>query len=186
MAKPKESKNAKGHLKARLEFLHQASQYLHQSSTKSDRNQPKDMEVTGPPDNSKDVRLDGPQVISLQMEKDTGSNVKGPTTARKSLTNLSRICISQMRGVSLKTQMRLPVTVKRSFCKRCDTVMDFQTTALQEVQNDSKGRKKPWADVRVVCCLVCGTEKRFPLAGKRSQKLALREKVQKQGQASLS
>lgn len=183
MAKPKESKNAKSHLKARLDFLQQASEYLYHSATESssDRAQnEKPTEVFGqskhgsPEDKSPE--------ISSRMEADVPSNVTGRPKPAKSLTNLSRIWISQMRGVSLKSQVRLPVPVKRSFCKRCESVMDFQATAAQEIQNESKGRNKPWADVRVIRCLVCGTEKRFPLVGTRSQRLALRKKAKKQDQ----
>ncbi|KAJ5249159.1 hypothetical protein N7468_000610 [Penicillium chermesinum] len=177
MAKPKESKNAKSHLKARLDFLQQASQYLHNCATKRDQNA-KPINLLH---DSKDISLEASQFPS-RMETDAVSDRLGrdkrqgqQDPPKQSLSNVSRMCISQMRGVSLKSQTRLPVLVKRSFCKRCDSVLDLETTAVQEIENKSKGRKKPWAEVRVVRCLICGTEKRFPIAGKRSQRLALRD-----------
>lgn len=89
---------------------------------------------------------------------------------------LSRVYISQMRGVSLKTQLRLPQDVKRSFCKRCDTLLIPGVNCAEEMRNDSRGGKKPWADVRVVRCGVCDTEKRFPRGQKKGLKLAERKK----------
>lgn len=183
MAKPKESKNAKSHLKARLDFLQQASEYLHQSVTESSSNRAQNEKPTEGFEQPKHGSPgDKYPELSSRMEIDVPSNVTGRPTPAKSLTNLSRMWTSQMRGVSLKSQVRLSIPVKRSFCKRCESVMDFQTTAAQEIQNESKGRKKPWADVRVIRCLVCGTEKRFPLAGTRSQRLALRKKAKEQDQ----
>lgn len=79
-----------------------------------------------------------------------------------------------MRGVSLKTQTRLPVLVKRSFCKKCDTLMTPTVSCKKEMQNASRGCKKPWADILVVRCLVCGAEKRFPQTERRSRKLSER------------
>jgi hypothetical protein len=47
-------------------------------------------------------------------------------------------------------------------------------TCSHEIRNESRGGKKPWADVLVVRCFACGTEKRFPQTDKRATKLALR------------
>jgi ribonuclease P protein subunit RPR2 len=80
-----------------------------------------------------------------------------------------------MRGVSLKTQLRLPVEVKRSVCKRCDTLLIPEVNSTEEIRNASRGRRKPWADVRVVRCSTCGTEKRFPQTDRRSKKLSERQ-----------
>lgn len=76
----------------------------------------------------------------------------------------------------MKTQIRLPVTLKRSFCKRCDTILIPGVTCSHETKNASRGGKKPWANVLVVQCLSCGTEKRFPQTEKRGKKLVERRK----------
>ncbi|KAJ5166187.1 uncharacterized protein N7482_004968 [Penicillium canariense] len=175
----KEAKNSKSHLKARTDYLQQAATYLQNvylqgrtaTGTKST-----DLETAL--GNEETSEQPAPQATS--PKKDVSMSMSsGPATQRtmkKPLANLSRMCISHMRGVSLKTQTRLPVTVKRSFCKRCDTLLLPGVNCLQEVRNDSRGRKKPWADVRVLRCLVCDTEKRFPQTEKRSEKLSERRK----------
>ncbi|PYH79876.1 Rpr2-domain-containing protein, partial [Aspergillus uvarum CBS 121591] len=96
------------------------------------------------------------------------------------LPQLSRNYLSQMRGVSLKTQLRLPVDMKRSFCKRCDTLLLPGVTCTREMRNPSRGRRKPWAELLVIRCSTCGTEKRFPQTEKRSKKLT--DRRQEQGQ----
>jgi ribonuclease P protein subunit RPR2 len=87
--------------------------------------------------------------------------------------SLPRQYISQMRGVSLKTQLRLSVETKRSFCKRCDILLVPGVTCIEETQNASRGRRKPWANVHVTRCAACGTEKRIP-AQQRGKKLSTR------------
>ena len=108
----------------------------------------------------------------------------GHVSTPSPLTNLTRVYLSQMRGVSLKTQTRLAVPVKRSFCKRCDTLLDQGASCVHEVRNASRGRSKPWADVLVIRCLVCGTEKRFPQTDRRSRKLSDRQAQLKQQENS--
>ncbi|KAF3400222.1 hypothetical protein F1880_008089 [Penicillium rolfsii] len=171
----KEARNSKSHLKARMDYLQQAAKYL------------------------QDVHLQGraaagtstinPQTTKIHVENfehqtiftaSSGANADvdqaniHQSRPLKPLTNLSRVYTSHMRGVSLKTQTRLSVPVKRSFCKRCDTSLFPGVSCTQEIRNESRGRKKPWADVLVIRCLVCGTEKRFPQTEKRSKKLSER------------
>lgn len=187
---PKEGKNSKSHVKARLEYLQGAAEYF-QSVSKF-------------PDQARAAITDDATVVNngadeLFAPKDTPNTYAGkPTTAskgqgqghrnaNKTLANLSRVSISHMRGVSLKTQTRLPVPVKRSFCKRCDTLMLSGVNCTHEVTNASRGRKKPWADVLVVRCLVCSTEKRFPQTDRKSKKLKERKDMcQAQDQTDVS
>jgi ribonuclease P protein subunit RPR2 len=117
---------------------------------------------------------------TLSKDMDVVQATISQSTIRKPLTNLSRVYASHMRGVSLKTQTRLSVPVKRSFCKRCDTSLIPEVSCTQKIRNESRGRKKPWADVLVIRCLVCGTEKRFPQTEKRSKKLSERRKELKE------
>ncbi|EAW15557.1 ribonuclease P Rpr2/Rpp21/SNM1 subunit [Aspergillus fischeri NRRL 181] len=78
--------------------------------------------------------------------------------------------------------LRLPVEVKRSFCKRCDTLLIPSVNCTHEIRNESRGRRKPWADVLVIRCTTCETEKRFPQTEKRSKKLAEHRKEKAQAE----
>ncbi|KAF1917083.1 RNAse P Rpr2/Rpp21/SNM1 subunit domain-containing protein [Ampelomyces quisqualis] len=70
---------------------------------------------------------------------------------------------SDLQQVSRKAQLRLSVELKRTICKRCNTVLIHGRTATQTIENASKGGKKPWADVLVLECKVCGGKKKFPV-----------------------
>ncbi|KAH7359924.1 RNAse P Rpr2/Rpp21/SNM1 subunit domain-containing protein [Pyrenochaeta sp. MPI-SDFR-AT-0127] len=74
---------------------------------------------------------------------------------------------SDLQQVSRKGQLRLSVDLKRSMCKRCNTVLIPGRTATQSVENMSKGGKKPWADVLLIKCQICGSNKRFPIGVKK-------------------
>lgn len=173
----KEVKNAKSHLKARLEYLQQAANYLQNASIYRDR--PGSTAVNGDASEINDA-ADGQPTPQATCPRNGGKFVNSTTVSagqqatKKPLTNLSRVSIHQMRGVSLKTQTRLPIPVKRSYCKRCDTLFTPGVNCVYEISNASRERKKPWADVLVVRCLVCGTEKRFPQTERRSKKLSER------------
>lgn len=169
----KEAKNAKSHLKARLEYLQRAAEYLHDASISSDRAKDPIAENDASKVNT-DAAVEQPPTQTCSGMKPTNVTENQRKIAKKKkkpLTNLARVSISHMRGVSLKTQTRLPVSVKRSYCKKCDTLQDDGISCERETQNASRGRRKPWADVLVVRCLLCGTEKRFPQTDKRSRKL---------------
>lgn len=190
MAKPKMKKTntggANSHIRARLDYLNKAAAFLQSTA-----------QLPGPPtsDTSNDRNADDmdlslnnkARVVPLVTgitDQNPQNNLKTTTatTTPQHLTQLSRGYISQMRGVSLKTRTRLPIDVKRSFCKRCDTILALGINSTQEIQNASRGRRKPWADVRVVRCGTCQTEKRFPQTEKRSRKLPERRKDKEQKQ----
>ena len=183
MAKGK-GKNVHGHIRARLDYLHKAAAYL-QSTALSSRQQPQQR-------NNED------KAASDDKSTRTVSHILSPSVAApekvdekqeattNNLPNLSRAYISNLRGISLKTQLRLPQEVKRSFCKRCDTLLVPGVNCREEIRNASRDGRKPWADVRVVRCTTCFTEKRYPQAERRGRKLAERrkEKQEKEGQAA--
>ena len=79
----------------------------------------------------------------------------------------SREMIEHLQNVALKAQMRLAPSIKRSVCKRCRSILVESTTLKSYIENSSKGRRKPWADVLVRECLQCGTSKRFPVGARR-------------------
>ncbi|KAJ5895825.1 uncharacterized protein N7473_005224 [Penicillium subrubescens] len=177
----KEAKNAKSHLKSRMDYLQQAAIYLQdahlQGRTSTGTNTINPRTTITKLENSENQKISN---ASLSKDMDMDQAATSQSTTMKPLTNLSRVYTSQMRGVSLKTQTRLSVPVKRSFCKRCDTSLVPGVSSTQEIRNESRGRKKPWADVLVIRCLVCGTEKRFPQTERRSKKLSERRKELKE------
>jgi ribonuclease P protein subunit RPR2 len=83
---------------------------------------------------------------------------------------VSRRLVSDLRSVSLKVQMRMSPTMKHAICKNCDTMLIDGSTCSSEVENKSKGGKKPWADVLVRKCNTCGFEKRFPMRSERQKR----------------
>jgi ribonuclease P protein subunit RPR2 len=82
---------------------------------------------------------------------------------------------SDLQQVSRKAQLRLSVDFKRTMCKRCNTVLVHGRTATQTIENTSKGGKKPWADILILTCKLCGGNKRFPVGAKKQPKKKKRE-----------
>lgn len=160
---PKAKKGEKGvaggvhsHIRARMAYLHKAAMYL-QSHPKPERST-----VTQKTDNKS---------LDAEDNEDKASQTKHAIKA-----TIPRQYISQMRSIAQKTQQRLSQDTKRGFCKRCDLLLVPGETCTEEILNESKGRRKPWADVLVVRCKACETVKRFPQNQKRSTKLAVRRK----------
>lgn len=89
---------------------------------------------------------------------------------------MARHLLSHLRGVSLKSQIRLSPAIKHSLCKRCDTLLVPGSTSTSRMENLSKGGRKPWADVLILQCGICHAEKRFPVGAPRQQKREQRQK----------
>lgn len=190
MAKEKAKKGSAGgaqsHIRSRISYLHRAAAYLQSAQAALARSDGSTENNVG---ESKTARDDLPSNVTRTapgIVEDGGilEEMRGlkENSARVSSLSLPRHYISQMRGVSLKTQLRLPVEIKRSFCKRCDILLVPNVTCVEEIQNASRDRKKPWADVRVIRCTACGTEKRFPQTEKRSKKLSERRQERKKAE----
>lgn len=86
---------------------------------------------------------------------------------------------SDLQQVSRKAQLRLAVDMKRSICKRCNTVLVPGRTAVQTIENSSKNGRKPWADILAVECKLCGGKKRFPIGATKQPKRNARRPVSK-------
>ncbi|KAH8705604.1 RNAse P Rpr2/Rpp21/SNM1 subunit domain-containing protein [Talaromyces proteolyticus] len=180
------SKNKKGtsggaqsHIRARLTYLQKAATYIyskqqdfkpgtHTEETECENTTPKTSISTQSP-------CQAPEEENRDQEPATAS-LPNPTIRYC----LPRQYISHMRGVSRKTQQRLSIETKRTFCKRCDLILIPGVTCTEEIQNASKDRKKPWADVLVIRCSGCETEKRFPQSDRRSKKLKERKQDNKE------
>ena len=80
---------------------------------------------------------------------------------------LSRQLLVHLQAVSLRSQIRLTPAVKHTICKRCCMLLVPGSTSTTYMENKSSGIRKPWADVLVTTCTVCGTSKRFPVGAKR-------------------
>jgi ribonuclease P protein subunit RPR2 len=137
------------HLHARSTFLYQAATYLTLQ--------------TATPD---DITID------VAQDKESGSHDAFETQRR---SPLALELGSDLQQVSRKGQLRLAVDLKRSMCKSCNTVLVPGHTVVQTIENPSKGGKKPWADVLVVACLVCGGKKRFPVGAAKQLKKVKRK-----------
>lgn len=128
------------HLHARTTFLYQAATYLTLNAS-IDSNQAE----AGGPAPSKTRQVQQPSSLALQLGAD-------------------------IHTVSRKAQLRLSIDLKRSMCKSCNAIMVPGHTATQMIENESRGGKKPWADVLVISCKRCGNERRLPVGAKRQSK----------------
>ncbi|KAK3938397.1 ribonuclease P protein component 4 [Diplogelasinospora grovesii] len=87
-----------------------------------------------------------------------------------SLKGMSRRLATDLRNVSLKSRIRLTPAVKQTVCKYCDSILIDGESCNSLVENKSKGGKKPWADVLVRKCHMCGRERRYPVSTKRQKR----------------
>jgi ribonuclease P protein subunit RPR2 len=81
-----------------------------------------------------------------------------------SYASASNQLVSDLKAVSLKAQIRMSPAMKQAICKSCNTILVEGSTCSTEIKNKSKGRRKPWADVLVRKCNICGTSKGYPAA----------------------
>ncbi|KAB8337094.1 hypothetical protein FH972_021398 [Carpinus fangiana] len=144
------------HLHARVGYLRRAAAYLTQAHPVAARS---------------NGSLENPEASSSR----NGSAAKGMEELMKVCTGPGQFLIAQARSVSRKAQIRLSPDAKRSMCKKCDAVLIPGQTSEEILENLSKGRSKPWANVLVIRCLVCGTSKRYPVGSKRQLRKSERE-----------
>jgi ribonuclease P protein subunit RPR2 len=158
MAKAKATKTkgiTQKHLHSRISYLYQAATYLstHEVSRA----------VTAGPTLEPSVDTESlPPAPAVAQDE-----IQAPSPSGMVNLPLARLYAAQLREVSLKSQIRLSSDLKRSLCKRCNTLQMPPLTATTRVENLSRGGKKAWADVLVVQCNACSTEKRFPIGSKR-------------------
>ena len=161
MAKTKSTGVGNRHHYARVSFLYQAAALL-ATSTAAEAGQDMSAGKTTAP---KDVE-DGVGGVGGV------GGVEGPQ-----LQGMSRRLATDMRTVSLKTQMRMTPDMKRTLCKYCDTLLIEGKTCISTVENESKGGRKRWADVLVIKCKTCGGAKRFPVDAGRQLRKPFRPKI---------
>ena len=173
------------HLQSRISYLHQAAIYMQsisdgrvQDSSSpvyygSLKNLPPKF-LQKKPRASMQVTSQGSDVIQTSLDHPAKREVGiRPQICGSGQT---RHFISHLKAVALKGQVRLEPDLKHSICKKCDSLLIAGSTSTSEVENPSRGRLKPWADILVVTCTVCGTKKRFPQGSKRQMKRSKRIK----------
>ena len=82
----------------------------------------------------------------------------------------ARMLLSHVKGISRKSrkgQVRVSRSMKHTICRRCDILLIEGRNATKRVENQSRGGKKPWADVVVITCNACGSAKYIPIGLKR-------------------
>lgn len=107
----------------------------------------------------------------------TKTDVHSTTLPAHIIQSTSRHLLSDLRSVCLKTQVRVSPAVKHSICKNCNTLLIDGSTCTNEVENKSKGQKKPWAAVLLRKCNTCGAQRRFPIASVRQKRRPYRERL---------
>lgn len=124
------------HLHSRISFLYQAATFLLATNRQKSPG-----------------KTDGTPRTAGQAGGETKSQLS-PEATRLS---------AHLGGVSRKSQIRLASKMKRTICKRCDSVLIPGMTSSEAITNSSKNGRKPWADVLEVRCSNCGSVKRFPV-----------------------
>lgn len=108
--------------------------------------------------------------LASQERTDSTSTISSPDKPSGTSLSSSRRLLSDLQAVSLKGQIRLSPTMKRSICKRCDTLLLDESTCSTEVENKSKGGKKHWADMLVRTCKNCNLQQRTPVGAERQKR----------------
>uniref|UniRef100_A0A0L0NUH9 Uncharacterized protein n=1 Tax=Candidozyma auris TaxID=498019 RepID=A0A0L0NUH9_CANAR len=92
------------------------------------------------------------------------------THLQKGNSILSRAMARNVDQVAKRTVLKLLPHMKRSMCKKCNSLMVPGLTMTLRVENElKKGSAK--ADVLVVTCNECSTTKRFAIGQKRDYQL---------------
>lgn len=172
------------HLRARISYLHQAAIYMHSLSPGSPSQPLNENHEAVPNRGGSRIPHGEPTAGAIQVTKEPSSphtipnlhqRPKGNNALRLAGLGQTHRFVSHLRAVSLKGQIRLSADMKRSICKRCDSHLVVGSTATRNMENKSRGGKKPWAEVLVVSCNTCGVEKRFPVAAKRQPRRHIRD-----------
>lgn len=154
------------HLYSRVSYLAQAATYVEQAHISFQKNPQQVNEIVKDSDvvaKSKNALL----ACSKPSLQDGAPLKREPASSPGELPlNTQRYLMTQLQAVASKCQIRLSGQFKHTICKRCNALLDDKTSS-KRTENKSKGGRKPWADVYVIKCLSCATEKRFTVGAKR-------------------
>jgi len=107
---------------------------------------------------------------NAQIDHFSKAEMQGSSDPENTFHPVSRRLTSDLRAVSLKAQLRMSPAMKHVICKNCDTLLLDGSTCKSEVENKSKGGKKPWADMLVRRCNTCGLARRYPVVVQRQKR----------------
>lgn len=138
---------------ARISYLYQASHYL-SSLARPEASPRRHEDLKNTTNNS---------CISSTAESAQDQNF----SQTQRLTGLANSYASQISSISRKSSVKVSRDAKRSMCKSCKSLLRPGASSQSWIENKSKEKKKPWADVLVTKCLSCGFEKRYPIGAKR-------------------
>ncbi|KAH8662191.1 RNAse P Rpr2/Rpp21/SNM1 subunit domain-containing protein [Xylariales sp. PMI_506] len=164
---------------SRISFLYQAAAYLaNVSSTNITQQHEGQIRAEESGTNP------GYQATISHKKATTAATTSTTTAAETKAVHIkqavSRRLCTEMRAASLKTQIRLSPAIKHTICKFCDTLLIEGETCTSVVENPSKGRKKPWADLLVITCNTCNRVRRYPVNTPRQKRRPVRSsQVQK-------
>ncbi|KAF2753358.1 Rpr2-domain-containing protein [Pseudovirgaria hyperparasitica] len=124
------------------------------------------------------------QLKSESKEESESCNINKSAESSVSTysTRLSQRLMMDLKAVSQKTLVRLSKDLKRSICKRCDTLLIPGITSSSHIENKSRGGRKSKADVLVVRCRACTAEKRMPCGIEPQSKKREREQAKEAAQ----
>ena len=166
------------HLYSRMSFLYQATRYLSSvSQPREPRQQPNAQGDSKPKsaDQASAGETSNP-VNPKYSECNEHAEVSKESLSTKICTGLPRLYATQLRAISRKSTIRLTPEVKRSICKRCDSLLEPAFACTTYIENNSRNGHKPWADVLVTKCNECGCVKRFPVGIHRQQRKQQRKR----------
>ncbi|KAF2666462.1 Rpr2-domain-containing protein [Microthyrium microscopicum] len=163
----KERKVANKHLHSRVSFLHQAANLVANISASNSEikstTRNKNQQFQHP------TQCDPDDEPSSHQEPSNSSAPSDETSLKiKNSYALSGYLSSHIITLQRKSNdVKLTREIKRTICKRCNTLLLPGKTSSSKVENKSRGGKKAWADVLVETCLLCGMEKRYPVGAKK-------------------
>ena len=138
MAKAKESKG--GSVKVPNKSIHSRVSYLYQAAAYLESRRQDTTESVG------DEAEDPSCKYQLHRSESVFKPLDIPSPEQHALPSsshgLSRKLLSDLRAVSLKTQIRLSPAMKHTICKRCNSMLIDGYTCTLEIENRSKGGKE--------------------------------------------
>ncbi|CCL98703.1 uncharacterized protein FIBRA_00707 [Fibroporia radiculosa] len=121
----------------RLNFLYQASAYLHTIAPSP----------SGKPSNDKVIEL------SKEQKRERRRKARHPAQT----TELARAYVRSMKIISQKATVRMDPNVKRTLCKKCNTIlMPGSTASVRTKPSSTHGHSIAYT------CVTCGTTRRIP------------------------
>ena len=179
MGKKKEGQVPNKHLHSRISYLWQVANYMSQITNESQDKSTRDKSERQGLDSLRDDNFGERRSLqgvysSAELATTSTSEAKKFSHSARHTPNInpsqSSRFVSHIRTISLRSQIKLSPGMKHSFCSHCESPLLPGSTSTSEIENRSRGGRKPWADVLVVTCKLCGTAKRSPIGAKPQPK----------------